>query len=157
MNLYELTENQIKLKSLIEDETELQEYLDGINMQLEDKSKDLFFVMKNYESFNDSIDNEIKRLQDLKKTYNGNIDRLKNYIEFNMKRGDIEKIETDLVTFALRKTPDKLIIDDETLIPEEYINIKEVKSVDKMAIKRTLKDKKVEGVHLESDKKLTIK
>ena len=156
-SLYELTETGIKLKTLIEDETELQEYLDGLNIQLKDKAKDLLFVMKEYESFNDSIDKEIKRLQELKTTYNGNVNKVKNYIEFNMKRGNIEKIETDLVTFALRKTPDKLIVDDETAIPKEYIIIKEVKSVDKMAIKRALKEQDIKGVHLETSKKLTIK
>ena len=156
-SLYSLTEAGIKLKTLIEDETELQEYLDGLDIQLKDKARDILFVMKEYEGYTDSIDKEIKRLQNLKKSYTGNIDRLKNYIEFNMKRGDIEKIETDLVTFALRKTPGKLIVDDKTQIPKEYIIIKEVKSVDTMAIKRALKYRTVEGVHLESDKKLTIK
>lgn len=54
---------------------------------------------------------------------------------------DKAKIETEIGNYALRKST-KVEILDEKLIPEEYFNISIDKTVDKVALKEVLNQKK---------------
>jgi len=71
----------------------------------------------------------------------------------------LKKIETlDGRSIQLDKLPWKLIIEDNTEIPDEYINKKVIKSIDKKAIKSDLREWLIiEWVNIKEDYKLVIK
>ena len=157
MKLYEITNSLISLEKAVEDKEELKNYLDGVNMQLEEKAKNLFMYIKNIETPILAIDEEIKRLTEIKNRCKKNSENIKEYIAYNMKKANIEKIETDIVKFSFRKSK-SLEITDESRIPKEFIKEKIVTSVDKMAIKNALKQgETVTGAELVENINLSIK
>lgn len=157
MKLYEITNAIAKLEDLAEEDTSLIPYLDSVQMQLKEKAENIIKFILNQESSINSIDAEIQRLQDYKKSYLKKVDNLKNYIAYQMQKDGIDKIETDIAKFSFRKSS-SILITDETLIPSEFIKIKEVKSIDKLAIKEALKTgRKIEGALVEEKQNLQIK
>lgn len=157
MKLYEITNSINQVKKFIDDPEELEAYLDTLNIELENKAKNIFMLMKNIEAPIQAIDDEIERLTKMKKSYQAKTSNLKNYISYTMQKNGIEKIESDIVKFSFRKS-ESINITNEELIPEEFINIKEVKTVDKIAIKKAIKaGNNVRGVECLLHKNLQIK
>ncbi|NCC19406.1 MAG: siphovirus Gp157 family protein [Bacteroidia bacterium] len=157
MKLYEITNSINQVKKFIDDPEELETYLDTLNIELENKAKNIFMLMKNIEAPIQAIDDEIERLTKMKKSYQAKTNNLKNYISYTMQKNGIEKIESDIVKFSFRKSETIEII-DESMIPSEFINIKEVKTVDKIAIKKAIKaGNNVRGVECLVHKNLQIK
>ena len=80
-----------------------------------------------------------------------------------MRASWIESFTSDWVEVKLKTSPGKVIITDESLIPEGFIKTvtKTTTSVDKTRIKKVLKDLEpgevFEGCHLEQDVTLVIK
>lgn len=157
MKLYEITNSINQVKKFVDNQDELNEYLEQLDLELKDKAKNIFMLIKNIEAPVVAIDDEIKRLSEMKKSYQSKANNLKNYISFTMQKNGIEKIESDIVKFSFRKS-ESINITNEELIPEEFINIKEVKTVDKIAIKKAIKDgKEINGAELSVNKNLQIK
>lgn len=82
------------------------------------------------------IDEEIQRLQSLKKQYQTEIDRRKSRMKFCMETTGTEKVETDLNKLSFRNSESVVIIDWVEL-PDEYYRIK--KEPDKTKIKEAIK------------------
>lgn len=157
MKLYEITNSINQVKKFIDDPEELTAYLDTLDVELKNKAKNIFMLMKNIEAPIQAIDDEIDRLTKMKKSYQAKANNLKNYISYTMQKNGIEKIESDIVKFSFRKSETIEII-DESMIPSEFINIKEVKTVDKIAIKKAIKaGNNVRGVDCLVHKNLQIK
>ena len=116
-------------------------------------------VVRNLESNIAAIDTEIKRLQELKRLKQNNITRLKEYTKECMNIQGIKKLETSLGNISIRKTPASVKILDETKIPLEYLNVKQVTSIDKKTLLDDLKDGLIlEGIaELSQGTSLTIK
>lgn len=157
MKLYEITNSINQVKKFVDNQDELNEYLEQLDLELQDKAKNIFMLIKNIEAPVVAIDDEIKRLSEMKKSYQSKASNLKNYISYTMQKNGIEKIESDIVKFSFRKSETIEII-DESMIPSEFINIKEVKTVDKIAIKKAIKaGNNVRGVECLVHKNLQIK
>lgn len=157
MKLYEITNSINQVKKFVDNQDELNEYLEQLDLELQDKAKNIFMLIKNIEAPVVAIDDEIKRLSEMKKSYQSKANNLKNYISFTMQKNGIEKIESDIVKFSFRKSESVEII-DESMIPSEFINIKEVKTVDKIAIKKAIKaGNNVRGIEIKVNKNLQIK
>ena len=82
-SLYKINENMLSLLSVIEaNEGELTdevlEQLEINNEELQTKSESYLAVIKNREALNTQIDDEVKRLQAMKKANNNLVSRLKN-------------------------------------------------------------------------------
>ena len=141
-NLYELT-NEFKELESMDFDKDSQVYidtLDGIKQSIQSKGNNICLVLANLKSNTVALDNEIKRLQAVKRARQNNIDSLRSWLSYNMENSGIDKISSDLFTITLSKAPkDSLvIIEDDGLIPIDY---KEVKyTVNKTAVKRALKD-----------------
>lgn len=157
MKLYEITNSINQVKKFVDNQDELNEYLEQLDLELQDKAKNIFMLIKNIEAPVVAVDDEIKRLSEMKKSYQSKANNLKNYISFTMQKNGIEKIESDIVKFSFRKSESVEII-DESMIPSEFINIKEVKTVDKIAIKKAIKaGNNVRGIEIKVNKNLQIK
>jgi len=171
MKLYEITEEQNKIEELLlsvmdnetgeikEDDLFLIEELEKeIKIQLKNKATGIIKIINTLSSNKVAIDNEIKRLNCLKKKYKNTEAGIKQYLKFQMESIGKTKIETALGVISIRKTPEKVIIDSEEHIPSEFVVIKQTESIDKISIKKALKEGSViKGAHLESGTSISIK
>ena len=66
------------------------------------------------------------------------------------------KIETPLFKFSFLKSS-RLIVDDESKVPAKYKTIVKTVKIDKAAIKKEYKDKKVKWCHIEEKQNLQVK
>ena len=158
MNLYELSSDLIALND-IESVEDLEVIREIIKKEIQNKSTGIVAVVRNLESNIAAIDTEIKRLQELKRLKQNNITRLKEYTKECMNIQGIKKLETSLGNISIRKTPASVKILDETKIPLEYLNVKQVTSIDKKTLLDDLKDGLIlEGIaELSQGTSLTIK
>lgn len=145
MKLYELGAAALELQERldnIEDEDArqcIEDTLEALNYSIEEKAENIVKVIKNYEGDVNSIDAEIKRLQAMKKSKANNITSLKEYLKSNLMSLNKDKVETTLFKITVGKGQAKVVIDDETKVPNEFI--KTYFEVDKTSLKEVLKDK----------------
>jgi len=162
-HLYDLTGQMIGLARMIEDgemdaET-LQDTLEALEGDLQVKTEGLLAYVANIGADVDSIDNEIKRLQARKKGMTNRQESLRDYLKHNMSAAGINRITCPLFSVTLTKPRAMAIIDDESLIPDEYtVIVPATKTVVKADLLRALKVGNVSGAHLgESQAGLLIK
>ncbi|CAM2394297.1 MULTISPECIES: siphovirus Gp157 family protein [Fusobacterium] len=148
MKLYEITKEMRVLDELflscIDEETgEVKD--DGVidileqelKIQLQTKGAGIIKSFKNYEAMLNGVDEEIKRLQALKKSISNQINSRKEYIVRNMEIMGITKIETELGNLSLRKSK-SVNIYDESLIDKKFIEIETKEKISKTEIKKAL-------------------
>ena len=98
----------------------------------------------------EKIDAAIERLTAKKKTIANRKASLIEYLRNNMEASGISKISCDLFTVTLVAGRDSVAISDESVIPDEFVNIKTEISPDKAAIAKALKDgQEVAGASLQ--------
>ena len=113
----------------------------GQQLALELKNKAENIVKYNFilESNINALNEEIERLNNIKKGIVAKQDKFKEYIKENMEQLDIEKLETPVGTLKIKKNPASVKILHENEIPVEYIKEKITTSIDKTKIKEDIK------------------
>ena len=156
MKLYEITELQKELEK--EEDAEIKRDLQElIAVELNNKSNNIVYAIKNLEGNNAAIDAEIERLQALKKRNSSNIEKVKSNILWFMQQNNVETIKTDLATFSKRRS-ESTDIENIELIPQEFITIKQTFTPDKTAIKKAIKEgREVAGAKVITNYSLQIK
>ena len=156
MNLYEITELQQAAEQ--EDDAEIKQDLqEAIEFELEKKSNNIIYAIKNLEGNNLAIDAEIERLRAIKEKNVKNVDSIKNHILNFMKTNNIDKIQTDLATFSTRKSKSTQI-DSIELLPQEFVTVKQTFQPDKTAIKKAIESgREVAGANVIENISLQIK
>lgn len=137
MNIYQIEQSYLKLADqLTNDEVtpELEAELAITETQMQEKGRNYGFIIKQLESDCDQIDNEIKRLQALKKTRTNSVDRLKSTLSQAMQLFNIEEIKTATLKINFRKSKSIEII-SESQLDRKYFTIKTMESVSKTLIK----------------------
>ena len=111
-------------------------------------------VIKSKDAMNSQIDEEVKRLQAMKKRNNSLVSRLKENLLNAVKTfGDIE---VGLNKFSTRKSQ-SITVEDVNTLPKEYKVIKVTESADKKALKEAIKaGEKIDGVELLDNLNLKI-
>lgn len=162
MELYKIQEALIdNLNIFLESEgTDLdQEVYEEIMVMLKEelsaKSSNILKYLNNIQADLEQIKIEKQRLDKVKKSKESKYNRLADYIISVMTSLDKAKIETEIGNYALRKSS-KVEVIDESLIPEEYFNIKMDKTVDKITLKELLKSQEIPGVKLSTGYNLNI-
>ena len=123
--------------------------------QLKQKNISYLEVIKGKEAFNLNIDNEIKRLQAIKKRNNTLIDRLNNSLLDAVKL--FGEFTVGTLTFTTRKS-ESITIEDEELIDKKYKTVKVTTSISKADIKKAIKNgDNVLGASLSENLNLKIK
>ena len=162
MNIYKIQhEYQLLVNELIENGGELTPELElalQINKDnFHSKSENFAYVTKQFDAEMDIIDNEIKRLQQAKKSREKTIQRLKDTIELAMLTFDIDKIETPLIKISFRKS-ESVEVSDVNELPNEFKTIKLTETADKLKIKDALKSGMfISGCSIKSNRNLQIK
>lgn len=168
MKLYEITSEMRVLDELflscIDEETgEVKD--DGVidileqelKLQLQTKGAGIIKSFKNSEVMLNGVDEEIKRLQALKKSISNQINSRKEYIVRNMEMMGITKIETELGNLSLRKSK-SVNIYDESLIDKKFIEIETKEKISKTEIKKAIEaGENVQGANIVEKNSLNIK
>ena len=168
MKLYEITSEMRVLDELflscIDEETgEVKD--DGVidileqelQIQLQTKGAGIIKSFKNSEAMLNGVDEEIKRLQALKKSISNQINSRKEYIVRNMEMMGITKIETELGNLSLRKSK-SVNIYDESLIDKKFIEIETKEKISKTEIKKAIEaGENIQGANIVEKNSLNIK
>ena len=162
LSLYNIQQEYISLaESIIDNDGLLSEEMEAalqINKdQLESKSQCYGFIVRQLEGECDMIDNEIKRLEAMKKSRGKTVDRLKESVSKAMLLYEIDKIETPTIKISFRKS-ESIEIEEESLIDEKYMTVKTTKTPDKKAIKEAIKAGEIVlGVTLKENQNIQFK
>lgn len=151
LTLYGISKEMIAMEELwemaideetgeVKDAALLEELQQGIETTLKEKSADIVKYYKNRDSLIESIDKEIKRLQELKKIGEKKQDSFKNYIKMCMEKMGVKKIETSNGNISLRKTPESVELIDEEIIPEKFKTTIQLEKISKTDIKKALQE-----------------
>lgn len=139
--LYDIKQEYLTLINEIEElegeitpEMELQLKINQSDLQT--KAIAYHSVILTKDAFNTTIDNEINRLQAIKKRNNNLVYKLKNSLVSAVELFGAFTIGTN--KFSLRKS-ERVTIEDENLLPKKYKTIKLTEQPDKALIKKDLK------------------
>lgn len=156
MKLYELTETYGALLSLDIEESDLTAALEELQGTVAEKAEGIAMVMRTLEAEQNAYKIEIDRLKSLSDQAKKKSDSMKDYLAYNLQQMNIDKLDAGLFKFSFRKS-ESVVIDNQELIPKEFIKEKVTYSPDKTALKKALKDGVVDGCHIESKKNLQVK
>lgn len=162
LSLYNIQQEYISLaEQIIDNDGLLSEEMEAalqINKdQLENKSQCYGFIVRQLEGECDMIDNEIKRLEAMKKSRGKTVDRLKESVSKAMQLYEIEKIETPTLKISFRKS-ESIEIEEESLIDEKFMTVKTTKTPNKTAIKEAIKNGEIVlGVTLKQNQNIQFK
>jgi esterase/lipase len=160
MNLYEITRGTLELASLLETEEltpELEAMLVINQEKMEVKVNNYAKVIANIQSDSEAIDQEIKRLKAMKDSKERAITRLKDAVREAMLVSAIDKIESPLFKLSLRRS-ESVEVDIVEALPSQFVNIKNVVTADKVAIKEAIKrGENITGARLIENFNLQIK
>lgn len=114
-------------------------------------------VVRGLNKYSKDIDQEIKRLKALKEHVDGEQKRVEDYLTKACEMTGTEKLQGIYANISFRKS-EQTIIDDERLLPEEFIRVKTTYEPDKEKIKKAIKrGEEIQGAHIEQTKKIQIK
>ncbi|MDD1149779.1 siphovirus Gp157 family protein [Pseudomonas sp. TNT2022 ID357] len=143
--LYALTGQMAELAALADNDDEglrqaIQDTMDGIKGEFEVKADSIVMLRRNIEGDIDAIDKEVDRLNELKRIKKNTVDQISDYLRRNMEAADIKSIKRPLFTITLALSPEKVIVDDEKAVPDEFVSLKSVITPDKKTIAVRLKE-----------------
>lgn len=143
--LYDISKDYIGFLESDLPEHEMLDCLDDIKDAFEEKAHNIIAVATTLDSDINAIDAQIKRLQERKKAINSNVERLKEYLRYNMEVSGINKISHPLFSITLGKPSATCEVTDQSLLPDDYVTVKTEIKPDKRKILKDLK----EGVEIE--------
>ena len=117
---------------------ELEEGLVINKEQLVIKSENYVHVIKSQEVYIDAIDQEIKRLQALKKQKEKAVDVLKSYLLQAVE--NFGSFSSAFFTFSVRKSKVVDVNIDSNSLPKEFKSVKVTETPDKVKIKKVLEN-----------------
>ena len=158
MNLYNIKSEYLAIAhELTEGELtpELEQALIITQENLQEKAINYGYVIKNFESEVDIIEEEIKRLNSLKKARQNAVDKLKTNISDAMQLFGILEVKAPTFKMNFRKSESVEIFEG---LDQEFITEKVSYQPDKIAIKNAIKEgRQVNGAALITNLNLQIK
>jgi DNA repair exonuclease SbcCD ATPase subunit len=157
--LYELTSQYNQIFQSITEESDLEhleEMLSAIEEEFEVKAENIAKLIKSLDGDIKAYKDELDRLSARKKSIENHQDRLKAYLETNMRATGKEKIKGSVFTIAMQNNPPKAVIDSEDDIPEQY-KVYEVHITKKELLDDLKQGKEVPGAHMEQSQSLRIR
>lgn len=144
LKLYQITDDFQELMDRATDgeitEEEYNKLGEKLAMQLQEKSTNIIGYYETQNNLVEGIDSQIKRLQNLKKVTKNRIDRYKEYVKGCMEKLGLVKIETELGTISVAKSPISVEVVDENKIPKKFKEEVKTIKIDKTKIKNSYKE-----------------
>jgi hypothetical protein len=147
--LYELTSDYVQLQQKLDDGEDVTEALGQLSDALEHKALGIVHVLRELDLDIDKIRAEEQRLTARRRAAEANRERLREHVKQTMAATGTTKIKAGTISLSLSEGPDKVVVDDEALIPETYLRIK--KEPNKTAIHDAYREtgECVAGSHIE--------
>jgi len=148
-----------KLHDLDMDEQTIADTLESIGGDLQEKSVNVAKYFRNMEADADKIEEAAKAMMERARAIRKRAASLKKYLHDNMERAGITKIESPWFVVSIKNNPASVKIDDESLIPDDYMREIPAKfEPDKKMIKSAMDEGyQVPGCHIERGTRLEIK
>ena len=157
MTLFDINKAILEFDFEIDEETgEIlnAEELDALQMARDEKIENVGLWIKNLQAEAEAVKKEKDAMADRQKRLEKKAESLKNYLTYAL-RG--EKFSTPRISMTFRRS-ESVLIPDEALLDDRFVNITLVKKPDKKLIKDTLKaGKEVPGAELVTKQNLQIK
>lgn len=143
--LYALTGQMAELQAMADTDDEglrqaIQDTMDGIQGEFEVKADNIVMLRRNIEGDIDAIEREVERLKELQRVKKNSVGQITDYLRRNMEAANISTIKRPLFTITLAKSPEKVIVDKEDEIPDEFVSVNTVIAPDKKTIAARLKE-----------------
>ena len=139
---------------LIDNSEAIQSLLNEIEDERDSKADNVAYLIKEANDTENSLKAETDRLNERKKMFIRQQESLKQLLDFLLGG---EKLKTDKFTFSYRTSQSVNII-DESLVPAEYLNVKETFTPNKKRIKEALQDfNEVAGAEIVVNKSLSVR
>ena len=154
LSLYEITGAFPKLMAQEEmseeDKNKVEEELTTL---LQKKSNSVIAYSKNIELAIKAMKEEETRISTNRKTLENRLEQFKKYVKECMEGNGINKIETDLGTLSIARSPISIEIVNEEEIPDEYKEVIFTTKVDKKKIAEAFKStgELIGGVEIHTD------
>lgn len=161
-SLYEITADAKQIMAMLEENEgeltpELEQALIINQGEVQIKSQNYALAIKIVENDINYIEEEIARLQALKKAKTNTVQRMRESVSNAMEMYGIDKIETPTLKMFFRKSESVTII-NEDIIPDTFITVKTVRTPNKTKIKEAIKEgQSVYGAVLDVNYNLQIK
>ena len=156
--LYEISKQYQELAALAESGDEdlavaVRDTMEGIEGEFQEKGKALAMVTLNMDGDLEAIQSQIDRLNERKRILSNRKESLEEYLRTNMEASGITKITHPLFTITLGKGKPIVVIDEESKIPDEFMNTKVTSTPAKAEIAKAIKEGiEVPGAHSEIGK-----
>lgn len=166
-SLFDIDEQILKLITLEESDIvdvetgevliDVFEELDKLNMQRNEKIVNIGRYIDGLNRESELLKEKAKQLTMRAKSKDNQVERLEQYVKDSMLKFGTKKIEDETVSIRLNST--KVVqVNDESLIPEEYLNRKIEIKPDKRKILADLKSgKQIAGVELGENNSISVR
>ncbi len=150
-----LASDYAKLQQLIETSDDLTpemiaDTLEGIEGALGDKLDAAFIHVRNLEGLAKTVDEEVKRLVDRKKSFENRAKSIRQYVLTCLLASGQDKLKTTTNTFTAAKGRASVVIENADLLPDELVTVQTLVTPDKKAIKEAIENGvEVKGAHIE--------
>lgn len=161
MTIYELREQYKEVLDMAEnpdiDPQAIADTLEMIGDEIEIKAESSAVILQELGADVEKIRAEEKRLSERRAKLENNIKIIKERLYDTMILTGKTKFKTALFSFGIQKNPAKLVVDDESLIPEEYY-IPQPAKLDSKKLKEAIKaGEDISYAHLEQGESLRIR
>lgn len=163
-SLYQLTGEYLiaadKLADLDLPDEVVADTLEGLAGALEVKATNVAAFVRNLEASADAIKDAEEKMAKRRKAIENRAERIRQYLQFNLEKAGITKIDSPHFRVAIKENPPAVVIDAPTQIPVEFMRQPEPPPAapDKKAIGDMLKaGVSVTWAHLVRSKRLEIK
>ena len=141
LSLYEITSGFPALMENEEiSEEDKKKIEDELEILLQQKSQNIIGYTKNIELTINAMKEEEKRIADNRKALENKIAKFKDYVKECMEKNGITKIETELGTLSIAKSPASVEIVNEDEVPSEFKQEVVTVKIDKTKIKNNFKE-----------------
>jgi hypothetical protein len=110
--------------------------LESVEYEVKDKIVDCAKYIKNLQAQSDAIKQATDDMLKRKTAMDKRIENVKRYVLQNMQATQIKNVECEFFKVSVKNNPPSVQILDDSKIPAEFINTKQVISIDKTAIKQ---------------------
>lgn len=144
LSLYNITNKFVELMDKAQEgeltEEEYNQLGEELAIQLQQKGSNIIGYTKNIELTINAMKEEEKRISEDRKSLEGKLDKFKQYVKENMERLGITKMDTELGTLSIAKSPASVEIINEEAISSEFKQEIVTVKIDKTKIKNNFKE-----------------
>lgn len=162
--LYELADNyEQAFAAMVDAETgevndQALAVLDALQGDIKDKGLAVAAYIRNHDADVEALKAEEQRLAARRKRLESRMEWLRGYLRDNMQRCGISEIKSPYFTIRTKKCPPSVKITNENSLPQRYVQVKEIVTVDKVMIKKDISNGiEVPGVEMEQKTTIVIK